>query len=1497
MKADKPSEVGAENVAGSVYGMDIICLPDQRGHLDPQWLSGLRQQFPEAAFSTLARLSKDAGLSACHGLAIHHSEWLQHLIQQITKPTLVIRSGLSLPPYLSERLSMLHECVDGRRIIVFPGNYSEYLNPLTGLASPESEGPTADAIDSLMWNFSECTFAEIEPDLAQEVGLAWLLPNAPHAQASGHKTVVELCDLGFIYDPEQELYPQSTLSPLVTRVVGGFRQMLSGLESDSLESLGYPGLDGQPVTLHISHDWGGGISRWIKDLVETDPSAHHLVLCAKADQGSALYGHRLGLYGKGPGKMPLHEYVLEPVISDTTSAHDGYQHFLKWVIERYGVGRIMVSSLIGHSLDCLCQDLPTAQVLHDFYPASPVLDCDPLTYQDQNGAINLSAAISDYRATFKFPHSDASYWTELRDAWLSVIRANNVRLIAPSQHVAKRWAALFSDPLPETTIISHGFVRPSSWEQTPKLDRPALIAHEPLRLVVMGRLSSGKGLNRLMEAANILGDQVQWTVLGGGNDAMYLFGHSNIDVILDYEMAELPKLLQDIDAHAAVFLSRVPETWNYVLSEVWSLGLLPIAPDLGSFSERITHGQDGFLYPPSAEGLCELLTRLLSGSDLWPAQWSQPDEPSMASRIEAYNEAVPYKDVRIKCHRPPNQPIGYLHLEQEQKQRQIKATNKASDEVKQLHLKITEQAGWLERLDRTLKTRTQWALRLEEELVAYESIDGQLGGLNRDDDIHKLRQETEALKARLQQAEHQMSVLDQQLSEVTRSRSWKFTRPMRVATRILRTLHQRKVWLPNNWPRQVKRLFHSIRVHGWRTTLEALQHPRFGHPGPTPDLGVITQPDPKHIGAPVEFVRLLEITQPNISIIIPVHNNLAYTAHCLNSIAEHDDGSAFEIVVVDDCSTDDTHDYLQRCQGVRVIRNEQNLGFIGSCNAGATHAQGEFLVFLNNDTQVTKGWLEALLLPFYSQGNVGIVGAKLVYPDGTLQEAGGIVFKDGSGWNYGRGGAPDAPSVQFLSEADYVSGACLAIARERFLDLGGFDSNYAPAYYEDTDLCLKVWQQGLRVLYQPMCTIIHFEGVSNGTSESSGIKKYQAVNRSKFQKRWSSVLALHPAPVPGPGAHALIEQARHHRAKGHIVVVDAVTPQPDHDSGSVRMLTILELLLEMGYRVTFVPSNLAWDGQYSQALRDRGIETLNHPNIASIKQWLQANGSLIDWVMGSRYYVLDDVLGSIRASCPKAKIIFDTVDLHFLREQRRAVLEENVDMARAAAKTEQRELSLIEQSDVTLVVSPIEQALLENKRPQANIQILSNIHTPLDSVPPFTERNGILFVGGFQHPPNVDAAKWLIEEILPALLNEDPSIELHLIGSRMPEWLKSARASGLRNHGFVHDLTPYLASARVAVAPLRYGAGVKGKVNQAMAYGLPVVASPAAAEGIYATPEEDILIGETTQDFVHQILRAHSDMVLWERLSINGRKNVEAHFSRQTARERLEIILSGARGA
>jgi len=682
-----------------------------------------------------------------------------------------------------------------------------------------------------------------------------------------------------------------------------------------------------------------------------------------------------------------------------------------------------------------------------------------------------------------------------------------------------------------------------------------------------------------------------------------------------------------------------------------------------------------------------------------------------------------------------------------------------------------------------------------------------------------------------------------------------------------------------NWARQGKRLVHAIRVHGWRTTLEALQHHQPLGTDSAQHMEPIEPPRAEEIPDAPVFERLVSLTGDlEISIIIPVYNNLA------ESILEHDGSEAFEIVVVDDGSSDETADYLAKCRGIKVIANDENLGFIGSCNAGASQAKGKYLVFLNNDTQVTENWLGALMEPF-QKPDTGIVGARLVYPSGQLQEAGGIVFKDGSGWNYGRLGSAHASKVQFVSEADYVSGACLAIRAEVFRKLGGFDTYYSPAYYEDTDLCFQVRTLGLKVVYQPKSTIVHFEGISSGTSESTGTKRYQAINREKFKARWADVLAQHPEPVPGPQASVLIEKARHHRAKSYVLVIDAVTPQPDQDSGSVRMLAILELLVEMGHRVSFMPINLAWSGHYSQALQDRGIEVIRHPETASIGQWFQTYGALVDWVIGSRYYVLEDVISDIRKHSPNAKVVFDTVDLHFLREQRKAELENDQDLAKAASSTRKKELGLIEECDATLVVSPVEKNLLDQSMPDADIRILSNIHTPKDQVPPFAKRQGLLFVGGFQHPPNVDAARWLIDEI-----------ELHLIGSKMPEWMQATRAAGLHNHGFVEDITPYLNACRVSLAPLRYGAGVKGKVNQAMAFGIPVVATPCAAEGMYATDGLDILLAENTQDFVDQIIRVYNDAGLWETLSTNGQTNVQSYFSRDAARQVLENMLSEPAG-
>lgn len=1459
----------------------VICLPNSQGLIDDEWLQSVRQAFPNSRFMTVPRLAEAHQLEACPELSVSHTGWLVKISTWLDQPSLVIESGLSIPLFLNQRLQLILQEENLAEVMVLSGNYNPALNPVGDLSL---DCPGA-SVDRLIWHFSEGVISSIEPNLVNEAKAALVSPQKNKAVSMG---VTDLC---FLHDPRKPIQSKQAPASCLTRAFGSVRHRLVGSQEQGDDDNTYLGLDGMPVTLHITHNWGGGISRWINDVCKHDRSSHHLVLTATHPEKSKLFGQSLTLYAQSRKKEALHHFDLEPMIADTTNSHEGYGQFIAWVIKRYGVSRMIVSSVIGHSLDCLRQNVPTLQVLHDFYPASPVLDADPLTYLDSSGHFNFETCLEENREHFIFYDEAPERWQRLKNDWYEAVHANQIALLAPTQHVSSRWQALFGGQLPRIHVIPHGFDQPAEWRDAKRGENDASEPPAQNHFVILGRLSSGKGLKRLCDISDHFGNRIRLSVIGGGFEAMQLFGRPNVDIILDYDEASLPKHLAHLNARAALFLSRVPETWNYVLSEAWALRLAVIAPDLGSFHERISHGVNGLLYPPSTDDLIELLEQVISGDLSCPEVSEHIGEPSMADTLKAYENVIAYGSRPSQWCVMPNRPQASVRIIEEalnQKERQL---DRATQNQAILHERINEQADLLARLDRTLKERTDWALSLEKVITAQSLPHPD------SDNPSNTNIEIEALQRKLLQAQQERDWSESQLAEVRDSRSWRLTRPFRVFARIIRALHQRKAWLPSNWLRQTKRFIHAVRLHGWRTTIEALQHQKATGETHRHDFENIQHPTLRDASQPIVFSRLKDISQPAISLIIPVFNNLAYTAHCLRSLQETDEGLAIEIIVVNDCSTDDTAEFLEQCEGIKVITLSSNSGFIASCNAGAQRASGDHLVFLNNDIQVTPGWLTHLMSPFHHFPKTGIVGAKLVYPDGSLQEAGGIIFNDGSGWNYGRLGSPHNSQVQFLSQADYVSGACLAIRAELFGELDGFDSHYCPAYYEDTDLCFKARQHGWDVLYQPSTVIIHFEGISNGTSESSGIKRYQAVNRKKFRERWKDVLAKQPPPVPGPEAKVLIEQARHHRSRGHILVVDAVTPQPDHDSGSVRMVTLLEILIDMGYRVTFVPVNLAWDGDYSQSLRDRGIETLNHPDISSIKQWLQHYGQLLDYVVGSRYYVLDDILSDVREYCPNAKVIFDTVDLHFLREQRRADLENDTEMAKLAQKTEKKELSLISESDITLVVSPIEQSILQKKLPDARVEILSNIHTPVTAPSSFSHRSGILFVGGFQHPPNVDAAKWLIDEILPALIQVNPSIELHLIGSRMPEWLKSIRAPGLRNHGFVPDLVPFLSHARLAVAPLRYGAGVKGKVNQAMAHGLPVVATEAAAEGMYAEPEKDLLIANTTDSFVSQILRLYDDEALWQTLSAAGLENVRRYFSKQAAQAHLESILSGSSGS
>lgn len=634
---------------------------------------------------------------------------------------------------------------------------------------------------------------------------------------------------------------------------------------------------------------------------------------------------------------------------------------------------------------------------------------------------------------------------------------------------------------------------------------------------------------------------------------------------------------------------------------------------------------------------------------------------------------------------------------------------------------------------------------------------------------------------------------------------------------------------------------------------------------------------------------------PRASIIVPVHNQLAFTERCLLSLARSGDATAFEVILVDDASSDASGTVLPAITGLRYQRNAGNLGFIGSCNAGAANAHGEFLVFLNNDTVVQPGWLDALLQTFASHPDTGLAGSKLVYPDGRLQEAGGIVFADGSAANYGRNGDPADPRYNFVREVDYCSGAALAIRRSLFRELGGFDSHYSPAYYEDTDLAMRVREHGPKVRYQPASVVVHFEGASSGTDVRQGIKAYQVSNQKKFAERWASVLAAsHPAPDPIDADGLALMRAARHRARRQVLVIDSYTPTPDRDSGSLRMVELMGLLLEEGCAVSFFCQNLSHDGAYTEALQQLGVECWWRPWIKSAPAWLDRHGDCFDAIIVSRHYILSPLLPILRKLAPRARIVFDSVDLHFLREQREA--EHAVDPAagRAAARTRDAELALMRAADLTWVVSEFERGLLAQIDPALAVAVVSNVHRIGADSPPFEDRSDLVFVGSFRHPPNVDAANWLVGEILPLVQQQLPDIRLHLVGADAPESvLALGRQPGVRFHGHVPDLDALLDRSRISVAPLRFGAGIKGKINHSLARGMPVVATSCAVEGMFLADGVDVLVADSAGHFAEAIVRLHSDARLWQALRVAGIENTRRFFSREAAREVIRPWLAG----
>jgi len=631
--------------------------------------------------------------------------------------------------------------------------------------------------------------------------------------------------------------------------------------------------------------------------------------------------------------------------------------------------------------------------------------------------------------------------------------------------------------------------------------------------------------------------------------------------------------------------------------------------------------------------------------------------------------------------------------------------------------------------------------------------------------------------------------------------------------------------------------------------------------------------------------NILELpSYPKVSIIITTLDQVALLRKNIESIKSKSTYKNYEIIIVTNNKdpNSEMRKFLETIDS-KVYIYDQEYSFAGINNLGASNASGEYLVFLNDDVEVVSAnWIEAFL-SLGLMDSVGAVGGKLLFPDGKLQEAGCIVWKKGNAWNYGRNQNPKDPKFNYIRDVDYCSGAFLFVKKQIFDKLGGFDTRFHPAYSEDVDLCFSIRNLGYRVLFQPLACMIHHEGMTQGTNLDQGIKSYQITNQKKFVEKWHKQLDSH---MDDSEENSFFER---NRTKGkNILFIDHYVPEPDKDSGSQRTFRILGILSYLGNKVTFWPDNLHPSQPYTNELQQKGIEVIyGHTDFDEL---LKKRKNLFDIAIISRPYVSVKYIEKIRSFMPNCRIIFDTIDLHFLRMKRQQSFDKAISQA-DVKKMHDLELDLMKNSDLTILTSKEEAKILHDEDESLKIVLLPNIHAYEGKIIDFEERKNMIFVGGFQHPPNGDAVEFLAKEIFPLIKKELRDVKLYIIGSNPPEKIKRLSSDDIIVTGYIKDIRTFYNEAKLMLAPLRFGAGVKGKITQSLSRGLPVVTTTVGCESIDMLDGKNCMISDNPEDFAKKAVQLYSDKELWNKISQNGLQTAK-NYSPELIMKLLKQVLS-----
>lgn len=645
----------------------------------------------------------------------------------------------------------------------------------------------------------------------------------------------------------------------------------------------------------------------------------------------------------------------------------------------------------------------------------------------------------------------------------------------------------------------------------------------------------------------------------------------------------------------------------------------------------------------------------------------------------------------------------------------------------------------------------------------------------------------------------------------------------------------------------------------------------------------------ENIDSNYEVLEFNQLEFPLVSIIIPVYNQFDYTYKCLKSILENTSDIDYEIIIADDVSSDETINITSYVKNIKVVRNEKNLGFLLNCNNAVKLAKGKYIHLLNNDTQVQEAWLSSLIELIESNDNIGMVGSKLVYPDGRQQEAGGIIWNDASGWNFGRLDDPTKPEYNYVKEVDYISGASIMLSKKLWDKIGGFDERYVPAYFEDSDLAFEVRKHGYNVMFQPKSVVVHFEGISHGTDTGTGIKAYQVKNREKFIEKWKNELEKNHFP----NAENLFLARDRSRNKKHILIIDHYVPHFDQDAGSRTVFAYLKLFISENYSVKFIGDNFFPHQPYTDQLELMGIEVLyGNWYLNNWEKWIKEYGKYFDYIFMNRPHISEKYIDIVKKET-KAKIIYYGHDLHSLRDTREYLLTNNKDTLKNAKDWREREFNLMKKADISFYPSDVEVKEILSIEKNINVRtipayLFENFHSMKRNI---KNTKDLMFVGGFSHTPNIDAVLWFINNIWNDLKKELPELKFYIIGSKPTEEIKSFSSADIIVTGFVSDeeLFKYYKECRIAIVPLRYGAGIKGKVVEALYEQIPIITTNIGAEGLL-NAENHMVIEDEAEDFKNKILEMYNNLEFLQNLSDQSNEYCEKYFSYAAAKNSIQDI-------